>query len=315
MLRYIVRRLIFFPPILVGVSLLVFAILHLTPGDPAEVLLGPEAGAAQLEQLRRNLGLDRPLHIQYLVFLKDALRGDLGRSIRTNNPVAEEILSRLPATATLAACGLLIAVVLGFPLGLASALRRNTAVDALAGLCALLGFSIPNFWAALMLMLLLSIILPVLPSSGYGGWQHLILPALTLGIQIMAVIARMTRSSMLEVLRQDYIRTAHAKGIPTLQVLLHHSVRNALIPIVTIAGLYFGLLLGGVVVTETVFSYPGLGRMLVDAIRAHDYPLIQGGVLTFGLCICTVNLLVDLAYAFLDPRIRAQYRAPRERTA
>lgn len=308
MLRYTLRRLIFFPATLFGVSLLVFVILHLTPGDPAEILLGPEAGSEQLEQLRRNLGLDRPIYIQYLVFLKNALQGDLGRSIRTNNPVSEEILSRFPATLTLAAAGMVIAVVLGFPLGLAAALRRNTAVDGLASLCALLGFSVPNFWAALMLMLLLSIAVPILPSSGYGTWQHLVLPALTLGIQIMAVIARMTRSSLLEVLRQDYIRTAHAKGLPAVQVLLHHSVRNALIPIVTIAGLYFGLLLGGVVVTETVFSYPGLGRMLVDAIRAHDYPMVQGGVLVFGLCICAVNLLVDVAYAFLDPRIRAQYR-------
>jgi peptide/nickel transport system permease protein len=315
MLRYILRRLAFFPPILMGVSLLVFAIMHLTPGDPAEILLGAEASPLQLEQLRHNLGLDRPVYVQYAIFLKNALQGDLGRSIRTNNPVLEEIASRFPATLTLAACGLALAVLLGFPLGLVAALRQNTAADALASFLALLGFSIPNFWFSLMLMLLLSIAVPVLPSSGYGTWQHLVLPALTLGIQIMAVIARMTRSSMLEVIRQDYVRTAHAKGIPAVFVLAHHSVRNALIPVVTIAGLYFGLLLGGVVVTETVFSYPGVGRMLIDAIRAHDYPLIQGGVLMFGVCICAVNLAVDIAYAFLDPRIRAQYRARRDAAA
>jgi len=308
MIRYIFRRLAFFTPILLGVSIVVFTIMHLTPGDPAEILLGTEASQAQIEQFRSNLGLDKPVYVQYLIFLKNALAGDLGRSLRTGNPVTEEILSRFPATLTLASAGLLLAVVIGFPLGLIAALRQNTLTDALASFFALFGFSIPNFWAGLMLMLLFSIIIPVLPSSGYGDLRHLILPALTLGIQIVAVIARMTRSSVLEVIRQDYIRTARAKGIPSAFVLSHHVIRNALIPVVTIAGLYFGLLLGGVVVTETVFSYPGIGRLLIDAIRAHDFPLIQGGVLFFGICICAVNLVVDIIYAFLDPRIRAQYR-------
>lgn len=308
MIRYVSRRLAFFTPILLGVSIVVFTIMHLTPGDPAEILLGTEATDAQIEQFRSNLGLDKPIYVQYLIFLKNALTGDLGRSLRTGNPVTEEIMSRFPATLTLASAGLLLAVVIGFPLGLIAALRQNTLTDALASFFALLGFSIPNFWAGLMLMLLFSIIIPVLPSSGYGDFKHLILPALTLGIQIIAVIARMTRSSVLEVIRQDYIRTARAKGIPSAFVLFYHVVRNALIPVVTIAGLYFGLLLGGVVVTETVFSYPGIGRLLIDAIRAHDYPLIQGGVLFFGICICAVNLVVDIIYAFLDPRIRAQYR-------
>ena len=311
MLRFILRRLAFFAPILLGVSLVVFTIMHLTPGDPAEIMLGTEATQAQVTQFRKNLGLDQPVYIQYLLFLKNALQGDLGRSIRTNNRVTEEILSRFPATLALAASGLLLAILMGFPLGLVAALRQNTATDALASFFALIGFSIPNFWAGLMLMLLLSIIIPVLPSSGHGTWRHLVLPSLTLAIQVMAVIARMTRSSMLEVVRQDYVRTAQAKGIPAVFVLTHHIVRNALIPVVTIAGLYFGLLLGGVVVTETVFSYPGIGRMLIDAIRAHDYPLIQGGVLVFGVCICAVNLLVDVLYAFLDPRIRARYRSGR----
>lgn len=315
MLRYILRRLSFFTPTLLGVSLLVFTIMHLTPGDPAEIMLGTEASQAQVAQLRQNLGLDQPVYIQYLIFLKNALRGDLGRSIRTNNPVAEEILSRFPATLALAATGLLLAILMGLPLGLIAALRQNSLTDALASFCALIGFSVPNFWASLMLMLLLSIIIPVLPSSGHGTWQHLVLPSLTLAIQLMAVIARMTRSSVLEVVRQDYVRTAQAKGIPAVFVLTHHIVRNALIPVVTIAGLYFGLLLGGVVVTETVFSYPGIGRMLIDAIRAHDYPLIQGGVLIFGICICTVNLIVDVFYAFLDPRIRAQYRSRKQGAA
>lgn len=308
MMRYVFRRLAFFAPILLGVSIVVFTIMHLTPGDPAEILLGTEATQDQIAQFQKNMGLDKPVYVQYLIFLKKALAGDLGRSLRTGNPVTEEIMSRFPATLTLAAAGLLLAVVIGFPLGLIAALRQNTPTDALASFFALFGFSIPNFWAGLMLMLLFSIIIPVLPSSGYGGVSHLILPAVTLGIQIVAVIARMTRSSVLEVIRQDYIRTARAKGIPSAFVLSHHVVRNALIPVVTIAGLYFGLLLGGVVVTETVFSYPGIGRLLIDAIRAHDYPLIQGGVLFFGICICAVNLIVDIIYAFLDPRIRAQYR-------
>lgn len=308
MLRYIIRRLLFFTPILLGVSLLVFTIIHLTPGDPAEIMMGSEASAADVAQFKKNLGLDKPLPIQYLIFLKNVVQGDLGRSIQTDNPVIDEIMSRLPATFMLASIGMAMAIVIGFPLGLIAALKRNSPTDTISSTLALIGFSVPNFWAGLMLMLLFSIAIPILPSSGYGSWKNLILPSVTLGVQIVAVIARMTRSATLEVIRQDYVRTAKAKGIPGIVILSHHVVRNALIPVVTIAGLYFGLLLGGVVVTETVFSYPGIGRLLIDAIRAHDYPVIQGGVLFFSVIICAVNLVIDILYAFLDPRIKAQYR-------
>jgi len=314
-LAYILKRLLFFTPILLGVTGLVFAIMHLTPGDPAQIMLGAEASQEEVARVREALDLDRPLPVQYLRFVQRLLQGDLGKSIRTSAPVWEELQARLPATALLTACGMLFAVVLGFPLGLLAARRHNSLLDTASSLVALAGFSIPNFWAALMLMLLFSVAIPLLPSSGYDGWAHLVLPSLALGLQIMAVVARMTRSSLLEVIRQDYVRTARAKGLREAAVLWRHAVRNALIPVVTIVGLYFGLMLGGVVVTETVFSYPGVGRLLVDAIRAHDYPLVQGGVLVFSVGVCTVNLLVDVLYAFLDPRIREQYRRGARRAA
>ncbi len=315
MLAFVLRRLLFFAPILLGVSLLVFSIMHLTPGDPAQIMLGAEASQEDIAKFRQSLGLDRPLAVQYGIFLQNLLQGDLGRSIRTNTPVWEEIASRVPATLLLSVNGMLLAVLFGFPLGILAARRQNSWHDTISSALALLGFSVPNFWAGLMLMLLFSVAIPILPSSGYGEWSHLVLPSLALGIQIMAVIARMTRSSVLEVIRQDYVRTARAKGVAERAVLWRHTVRNALIPVVTIAGLYFGILLGGVVVTETVFSYPGIGRLLVESIRAHDYPLVQGGVLFFSVSVCAVNLLVDILYAFLDPRIREEYAAGKGKAA
>jgi peptide/nickel transport system permease protein len=283
--------------------------MHLTPGDPAQIMLGAEASQEDIAKIRQSLGLDRPLVVQYGIFLQNLLQGDLGRSIRTNTPVWEEIASRVPATTLLAVSGILLAIVFGFPLGILAAQKQNSWQDTFSSMLALIGFSVPNFWAGLMLMLLFSVAIPILPSSGYGQWNNLVLPSLALGIQIMAVIARMTRSSVLEVIRQDYVRTARAKGVAERVVLWRHAVLNALIPVVTIAGLYFGILLGGVVVTETVFSYPGIGRLLVESIRAHDYPLVQGGVLFFSVSVCAVNLAVDFLYAFLDPRIREQYDA------
>ncbi|MFA5028828.1 MAG: nickel ABC transporter permease [Candidatus Methylomirabilota bacterium] len=315
MLSYLCRRLLFFVPILLGVSLLVFSIMHLTPGDPAQIMLGPEATQEDIAKVRQALGLDRPLAVQYLVFVSNLLQGDLGRSIRSDAPVWEELTSRLPATFLLAGCGILLAICLGSPLGLLAACRHNTLLDTSSSMLALLGFSVPNFWAGLMLMLLFSIAIPILPSSGYGEWRNLVLPAVTLALQIMAIIARMTRSSVLEVIRQDYVRTARAKGLRERVVLWRHAVRNALLPVVTITGLYFGILLGGVVVIETVFSYPGIGRLLVEAIRSHDYPLVQGGVLIFSVSVCAINLGVDILYAFLDPRIREQYSGARGRRA
>lgn len=308
MIRYILKRIALLVPILLGVSILIFGVIRLAPGDPAEVMLGPTAAQEDIELLREKLGLNRPIVVQYGIFLKNALHGDLGRSIKTNNPVMEELLQRFPATITLAFSSIILALLVGFPLGMIAALKQNTVWDALSSFLALAGFSIPNFWAGLMLMLLFSIVVPIFPSSGYGTWQHMVLPTVVLAIQTMAVIARMTRSSMLEIIRQDYVRTARAKGIANRFVLFRHIVRNALIPVVTIAGLYFGHSLGGVVITETIFSIPGIGRLLVDAIRSQDYPVVQGGILVFALCVGVVNLIVDVIYAFLDPRIKAQYR-------
>jgi len=308
MLRYILKRLLLLIPILLGVSIIVFTVLHMSPGDPAQIMLGPMASQESIAQMRESLGLNKPLYIQYFIFLKNTLQGDFGRSIRTNTPVIEEIFSRLPATLKLSTLGMLLAIIIGFPLGVLSALKQNTIIDTTSSFLALIGFSIPNFWAGLMLMLLLSVYIPVLPSSGYGSWQHLVLPSLTLAIQTIAVITRMTRSSMLEVIRQDYVKTARAKGISDKLVLVRHIIRNALIPVVTIAGLYFGHSLGGVVVTETVFSYPGVGRLLVDAIRSKDYPVVQAGILIFAVGVALINLIVDVVYAYLDPRIKAQYR-------
>ncbi|MFW5981237.1 MAG: nickel ABC transporter permease [bacterium] len=312
MTKYILKRILMLIPVLIGVSIIIFLILHLSPGDPATVMLGPRATQAEITQLRENMGLNKPLPVQYLTFITNAIKGDFGRSIRTNNPVISEIMSRLPNTIQLSLAGILFSIIIGFPLGVLAAVKQNSFTDRLSSFLALVGFSVPNFWAGLMLMLLFAVLIPILPSSGHGTWKHLVLPAIGLGIQTTAVIARMTRSSMLEIVRQDYVKTAKSKGINKRIVLFRHIIRNALIPVVTIAGLYFGHSLGGVVATETVFSYPGVGRLLVDAIRNQDYPVVQAGVLFFALGVGIVNLLVDITYAYLDPRIKSQYRSIKE---
>lgn len=309
MLRYIFRRIVFLIPVLIGVSILIFTIIHLAPGDPAETMLGPAATAQDLAELRERLGLNDSLPKQYLTFLTNTLRGDLGRSIRTDNPVLEELLDRFKPSFILAVCSMLFALIIGIPLGILAALKQNTWIDTLCNFFALLGFSLPGFWLGLMLMMLFSIMLPILPSSGYGSWQQLIMPTIVLGTNTMAVMARMTRSSMLEVIRQDYVRTAKAKGLKWRLILVRHILSNVMIPVVTVAGLHFGHMLGGVVITETIFSIPGVGRLIIDAIRFHDYPVVQGGILFFAFCLSLVNLGVDLLYALLDPRIKAQYRA------
>jgi len=312
MSRYIIKRLLYLIPVLFGVSIIIFGIIHLAPGDPAQVMLGPRASEQDIIQLREELGLNESLPVQYFTYIKNAVQGDFGNSIQTGRPVFEEIKSRFPATLKLSVLGMVLAIVIGFPLGVIAALNQDTWIDKLSSFLALVGFSIPNFWAGLMLMLLFASIFPILPSSGYGSWKNLVLPSLALAIQTIAVIARMTRSSMLEIIRKDYIKTAKAKGISAKLVLVRHIIRNALIPVVTIAGLYFGHSLGGVVVTETVFSYPGIGRLLVSAIRSQDYPVVQTGVLVFAAGVGVVNLIVDIIYGYLDPRIKAQYRAIKE---
>lgn len=307
MLLYAFRRLLGTVPVLFGVTLLVFAMVEVAPGDRVVALLGPSAqgiSAEALETLRQSYGLDRPWPVQYVDYLAGLLRGDLGASVRTQQPVGREILTRFPATLQLSMSALALAVGMGVPLGVLAAAKQNSATDVVAMLVALAGVSVPVFWSGLILMNVFALNLNWLPASGYGGWQHLILPALTVGFASAAFIARITRSSVLEALEHDYIQTARAKGLAARQVYLKHALRNALLPVVTVVGLQFGNLLGGAVLTETVFAWPGLGRMLVDAIHARDLPLIQGTVLFIATLFIVVNLLVDLSYAWINPRIR-----------
>lgn len=312
MTTYIIRRLLLAIPVLLGVSFLVFASVRLVPGDPAMAIAGELATPELVAQVRQEMGLDRPLLVQYVIYLERVLQGDLGHSVRSGLPVAAEIANRLPKTLQLAVLSLLFASAIGIPLGVLSATRANTWVDSLSMALALVGVSMPIFWLGLMLMIFFSVLLPrwlglpgpVLPPTGTGTWKHLVMPVMALAATSMAIQARMTRACMLEVLRMDYVRTARAKGVAERWVIYRHALRNALIPIVTIIGLQFGTLLGGAVLTETVFAWPGLGRLLVDAIGYRDYPVIQGTVLVVTLGFVLVNLAVDLLYAYLDPRIR-----------
>ncbi|HEY8497260.1 MAG TPA: nickel ABC transporter permease [Limnochordales bacterium] len=304
MSQYILRRLALMLPVLLGVSIVVFAMVRLIPGDPARVMAGEAASKEVVEMIRQQLGLNEHPVIQYWIFLKKLARGDLGRSTLSRLPVTDELKSALPATLQLAVASMVIATALGVSTGVLSAVRPNSWVDALSMFIALVGVSMPVFWLGLMLMLLFSLHLGWFPTAGHGTWHHLVLPSITLGLSSAAIIARMTRSSMLEVLRQDYVRTARAKGVPERGVVLRHAFRNALIPVVTVMGLQFGNLLGGAVLTETVFAWPGIGRLMVGAITGRDYPVVQGAVLAVAVGFILVNLLVDVLYAYIDPTIR-----------
>lgn len=304
MSQYILRRLALMVPVLFGVSVVVFAMVRMIPGDPARIMAGEAATEEVVERIREQLGLNKHPVIQYGIFLQNLLRGDLGRSTLSRLPVLDELGAALPATFELAAASMLIALAIGISTGVLSAVRPNSWIDAVSMFIALLGVSMPVFWLGLMLMLLFSLHLGWFPTAGHGTWRHLVLPAVTLGLSSAAIIARMTRSSMLEVLRQDYVRTARAKGVPERGVVLRHAFRNALIPVVTVMGLQFGNLLGGAVLTETVFAWPGIGRLMVGAITARDYPVVQGAVLTVAVGFILINLLVDVLYAYIDPTIR-----------
>lgn len=306
--KYILRRVLLLIPVMLGVSFVVFTIMFFTPGDPAKILLGERAPAEEVAMLRTQMGLDDPFIVQFFNFVKNAAQGDLGRSLVTKRAVSAEIWSRFPATLQLSAAAVLIAVLMGIPIGIISATKQYSTFDMVSMVIALLGVSMPNFWQGMMMILLFSITFRVLPSSGYGTLNHLIMPAATIGTSAAAVITRMTRSSMLEVVRQDYIRTARAKGLSERVVINRHALKNALIPIVTVIGLQFGSLLGGAVLTESIFSWPGVGRFMVDAIRTKDFPSVQGGVLMLALTFSIVNLGVDILYAYIDPRIKAQYK-------
>lgn len=312
MTTYIIKRLLAMIPVLLLVSIVVFMIIHLTPGDPAVIMLGEEAKPELLAALRKELGLDQPLPIQYATWLAQILRGDLGRSIRTNQPVLEAVIQRLPPTVELTLLSLLVSLSIAVPTGIISATRRGSRIDLVTTTLALLGVSMPNFVLALLLVLVFSLWLRWLPPIGYTPIQQdlaanlkgMIMPAITLGAAAAAVVARLTRSSLLEVLGQDYIRTARAKGLRERMVIYTHALKNALIPVVTIVGLQMGALLGGAVITESIFSFPGVGRLIVASIFERDFPLVQGSVLFLATVFLFVNFLVDLMYAFLDPRIR-----------
>ena len=310
MLTYTLRRLLEAVPILLGVSLLTFLILHLTPGDPATLIGGPTASAEDLANIRTRLNLDRPLPEQYLTYLGGLLQGDLGESLQRRESVLSMILVRLPNTVQLAVAGLVVTLI-GIPLGVIAATNRNTFTDLAVTNLALVGLSVPNFWLGLLLIVWFSVDLRWFPAAGLtqpwwspAGLQSLVLPAITLGVGGLALIARLTRSGMLEVLGQEYVRTATAKGLPRRLVVYRHALKNALIPVITVLGLNFGYLLGGAVVTESVFAINGVGRLAVDSILSRDYAVVQGCVIFIASTFVLVNLLVDLSYALLDPQIR-----------
>ncbi len=304
MTRFLARRLALTLPVLLGVATLVFSLIHFIPGDPAQAMLGEAAPQADVEELRRRLGLDRPLPEQYGAFLLGLLRGDLGTALRTGQPVTAQILERMPATVELAAAAMLVAICVSIPLGIAAAVRRGTAVDHAAMTLALTGVSVPNFWLGPLLAIVFAVELGWLPVSGRGTPQHLILPAVSLGAALAAILARMTRASMLEELREQYVLAARARGVPRLGAVLRHAFRNSLIPVVTLVGLQFGAVLTGAVITETIFAWPGIGRLLIQSIGFRDYPLVQGCILLIAVTYVGVNLLTDLVYGVLDPRIR-----------
>lgn len=304
MKRYLAARLLQLVPVALGVTTLVFLLLHLIPGDPVDSMLGEQALVTDREALRRDLGLDRPLPEQFASYLAQLARGDLGTSLHSRRPVAEEIASRLPASAELMAAALVIALAVALPLGILAALRPHGWIDTGARLLALLGLATPNFWLGPLLILAFAIHLDWLPIDGRGGITHLVLPAITLGTSLAAIVSRMVRASLLEVLDQDYVRAARAKGLSRARILFVHALPAALLPVLTVVGLQAGNLLSGAVITESIFGWPGLGTLLLEGIGSRNYPLVQGCVLVIAAIYVVINLLTDLLYTWADPRIR-----------
>ncbi len=302
--NFLLRRLLLLIPVLWGVATLVFLLLHFIPGDPVDLMLGDSALGTDRETLRDQLGLNDPLIVQYLRYFGDLLQGDWGTSLFSKKPVFEEIMERVPATMELMFGAMVVTILVAMPLGLIAAVKKGTWIDQGAMIFSLLGVSLPNFWLGPMLILLLSIHFDLLPVNERGGLEHLILPALTLGTSLASILARITRSSVVETLQAEYIRTARSKGISELRILFRHALRNALIPIVTVIGLQVGVLLSGAIITEAIFDWPGLGNLLISAINSRNYPLVQGCVLFIAGSYVMVNLVIDLLYAYLDPRIR-----------
>ena len=304
MLKFTMKRLVYLVLVLVGVSFLVFLLLYMTPGDPVRMLLGESATTEAQAELRLELGLDDPFLVQYGRYIKNiVVHQDLGTSYSTRRPVLYEIMTVFPNTVKLATAAIIIAVILGTFLGIVSAVRQNSLLDNAVMVLALIGTSAPIFWIGILMIILFSVNLGWLPPSGFGSFKQLIMPALALGMQSTAVVARMTRSSMLEVIRQDFVKTARAKGQKESVVIMKHVFRNALIPVITVVGLQFGTLLGGAMLTEVVFSIPGVGRLMIEAIKQRDFPIVQGSVLFVAACFSLVNLAVDLLYAVVDPKV------------
>jgi len=304
MTKYIMRRVLLMIPIALGVTVVVFSIMHLAPGDPARIMLGVQATPEQVAALRAKLGLDQPIYVQYFRWITGVIKGDWGYSIQTGQPVLEIIQERIGATFKLIGLAMLFSITIGITTGIISAIKQYSIFDYTAMTLALLGISMPSFWLALMLILIFGLHLGWFPISGSGSIKHLILPAISLGWINSAVISRLTRSSMLEVIRQDYITTARAKGLSERAVVYKHALRNALIPVVTIIGLRIPWLFGGAVITETIFAWPGMGRLIVNSVLNRDFPVVQGVVLIMAFIVMFANLAVDILYAFLDPRIR-----------
>ncbi len=304
MLKFTIKRMAYLVLVLLGVSFLVFLLLYMTPGDPVRMMLGESATPEAQAELRDELGLDDPFFVQYGRYIKNiVVHQDLGTSYSTRRPVLDEILNVFPNTVKLATAAIIIAIVLGTFLGIISAVKQNSLLDNAVMVLALIGTSAPIFWIGILMILLFSVKLGWLPPSGFGSFEQLIMPAFALGMQSTAVVARMTRSSMLEVIRQDFVKTARAKGQKESVVILKHVFRNALIPVITVVGLQFGTLLGGAMLTEVVFSIPGVGRLMIEAIKQRDFPIVQGSVLFVAACFSLVNLAVDLLYAVVDPKV------------
>jgi len=307
MFGYIVKRLVMIFPVILGVSFIIFTIVNLAPGDPAMMILGEGAKQEEYEALREEMGLNDPFFVRYFHYVADALQGNFGKSYRTNIPVFQEIACRLPYTVNLAVTSTLIAIILGLPIGVLSAVKQYTASDNAAIGVSLVLTSMPDFWFAMMLILLFSLKLRLLPSLGVESWRHFILPAIANSASTMASLLRMTRSTMLEVIRQDYVRTARAKGAKESRVVFGHSLRNALLPVVTVIGVNFGFSLGGAIVVEQVFAIPGLGQLMVNAIRAKDTPMVIASVLFAAIIVSVINLIVDIVYVYIDPRLKSRY--------
>jgi peptide/nickel transport system permease protein len=314
MLKFILKRILITIPVLFGVTLIIFTMMYFTPGDPARLMLGDLATQQEVDELREKMGLNGSYFQRYFTYIGDIFQGDFGTYYTTKTPVSDNIIARLPTTTKLAFFSCLFAIIVGVPIGVISAVKQYSWIDNFTRFLSLLGISIPNFWLALLLILLFSVKLHWLPASGLYGPLYYIMPVISISVVSIATFVRMTRSCMLEVVRQDYIRTARAKGQQESVVIFNHALRNALIPIITVIGLQFATALGGAVVNEQVFAIPGLGKLMVDAIKARDYPIVQGGVLVIAIMFCLLNLFIDVVYAFVDPRIRSQYMKAKSST-